>query len=88
MKIIEDAIKDSYEIHISKVELVEALALLSKKDMEARLYHQVKHGQWEGAYHDAYPDTCSVCGYTYLDKCDNASNYCPNCGAKMDKEEE
>lgn len=34
---------------------------------------------------------CSVCGYTSADKDDEgdeiATNFCPNCGAKMDPEE-
>ena len=46
----------------------------------------VRHGRWEKA--DNLKPKCSVCGefhlYSWTDhkKC----NFCPNCGAKMDKE--
>ena len=40
----------------------------------------VVHGRWVGVDYDlAYE--CSVCGYST--PC-QLSNYCPNCGAKMD----
>ena len=53
----------------------------------------VKHGKWLTT--DAYPHHlyCSACYKTYLannewlDTLDVPTNYCPNCGAKMDEEE-
>lgn len=41
---------------------------------------QVVHGQWIGS---GYDFSCSNCGVyqTYLT---GRTNYCPNCGAKMD----
>lgn len=46
----------------------------------------VRHGAWRESLSDMFPDgtdyRCSVCGRTaILD-----SEYCPNCGAKMDLE--
>jgi len=46
----------------------------------------VKHGQWmsreEGAVYPFWERyTCSVCG-----KHADDTDYCPNCGARMDKE--
>ena len=50
----------------------------------------VRHGRWE---HERLPSTsggsyavvrCSVCEYQYPM---NETNYCPNCGARMDGEE-
>lgn len=45
----------------------------------------VVHGRWRWAgecgFNDCY--ICSECGKIAM----NDSNYCPNCGAKMDKEE-
>lgn len=45
----------------------------------------VVHGRWrlvcELGFNDCY--ICSECGKIAM----NDSNYCPNCGAKMDKEE-
>ena len=57
----------------------------------------VRHGQWDGEG-DGYADGeividvwyCSECGYCIDDGTDDPNilpNYCPNCGALMDKEE-
>ena len=48
---------------------------------------EIRHGTWRESLSDMFPDgtdyRCSVCSRTaILD-----SEYCPNCGAKMDKEE-
>ena len=47
---------------------------------------EVVHGMWE-AYPSSLYRRCSVCKMEY-DKLTNqfTGNYCPNCGAKMDKE--
>ena len=49
---------------------------------------EVRHGRWEMVpYNGVYDIRCSSCGY-----CPGirfySSNYCPNCGARMDKENE
>lgn len=49
---------------------------------------EVRHGRWEMApYNGVYDIRCSACGY-----CPGirfySSNYCPNCGSRMDKEDE
>ena len=54
----------------------------------------VRHGRWMTT--DAYPHHlyCSVCYKTYaknakwVNELDLPTNYCPNCGALMDKEDE
>ncbi len=52
-------------------------------------YAPVRHGRWEWydltiSFHYINRGyRCSVCGH----KEDDEPNYCPNCGAKMDKEE-
>jgi rubrerythrin len=43
---------------------------------------EVKHGKW---IKDKNRYTCSECGFYYFAN-NSKSNYCPNCGAKMDKE--
>lgn len=46
------------------------------------------HGRWlnvEPAPHDLWYATCSVCGDRQMIE---VANYCPNCGARMDGEEE
>lgn len=58
------------------------------EDIPAADVAPVVHGRWE--YIPQTLDTlsqfrCSVCGWWSLDpSIDNAYNYCPNCGAKMD----
>ena len=55
---------------------------------------EVRHGRWMTT--DAYPHHlyCSVCYKTYaknakwVNELDLPTNYCPNCGARMEKEEE
>ena len=56
--------------------------------MDAADVAPMRHGRWELKRHklfgNSYDYVCSACG------CDYALaeyNYCPNCGAKMDKEE-
>lgn len=56
---------------------------------------EVKHGKWENMtdVDSAYLNTycCSACGTTFwIDEIPEDANYnhCPNCGAKMDKEQE
>lgn len=45
----------------------------------------VRHGRWRFCGSDKWNDAyeCSECGNIAMDD----SNYCPNCGAKMDEEE-
>lgn len=55
---------------------------------------EVRHGRWMTT--DAYPHHlyCSVCYKTYaknakwVNELDLPTNYCPNCGSRMDKEDE
>ena len=53
---------------------------------------EVRHGRWE---HDGYDFPhgndwvhCSVCGKRGINVPADLTPYCPNCGAKMDEEEE
>lgn len=78
---------ESYRPAMSKLEIIEA--------------EPVRHGRWEESggqltpmhRHDEFtnPDQifygkCSVCGITvYQNGVLNGFNYCPHCGAKMDK---
>ena len=53
---------------------------------------EVKHGRWISAYPQKEQNpmfnygTCSICGFKQ--SISNKLNFCPNCGAKMDKEED
>ena len=55
----------------------------------------VKHGEWVGTEFDNYADgypvfyewACSNCGCVFEDD-EPTYNYCPNCGARMERSEE
>ena len=49
----------------------------------------VRHGKWieQEKYTFGVMYDCSICDNRILDN-GHSWNYCPNCGAKMDKEEE
>lgn len=51
---------------------------------------KVRHGRWVSVQHKL-ARVCSVCNrdepYKFADVDADVYNYCPNCGAKMDKEE-
>ncbi len=62
---------------------------------------EIKHARWRGRYffspqtkmHDIEMGVCSNCGYECSFDADTGIgymdyNYCPNCGAKMDLEEQ
>ena len=45
----------------------------------------VRHGYWKGKPIAGYSDVrCSQCGDVFMENSGNW-NYCPNCGAKMEK---
>jgi rubrerythrin len=54
-----------------------------------------KTGHWEPMWYGGYADGCPVweewdcseCGYEHNGLEDTLTNYCPNCGAKMESEE-
>lgn len=49
---------------------------------------EVRHGRWVNTHSDSEFAQCSLCKYpVYAAWIWNLTNYCPNCGAKMDKEE-
>lgn len=45
----------------------------------------INHGAWERRYMPSPHLECSECGY--IVDCSDGSNYCPACGARMDKKE-
>ena len=45
---------------------------------------EVRHGEWE-EYLDGHELMCSCCKTTFWNEdCNGGTNYCPDCGAKMD----
>ena len=71
-----------FELHMTRCptwnEVYNAIGELPSADVV-----QVVHSEW--IYHMSY-GVCKKCGYEYEWKGTDAKNYCPNCGAKMDKE--
>lgn len=57
-------------------------------DMDAADVHPVRHGRWENSK-AAFGEMCSECKFVvwWDDDGPHKFNYCPNCGAKMDKED-
>ena len=47
----------------------------------------VVHGRWVNTHSDSEFVQCSLCKYPVYAAW-NVTSYCPNCGAKMDKEDE
>ena len=71
-------------------ELVDIMCAIPAADVA-----QVVHGRWillgknEHDYETSVEEKCSLCGrYVYRYDTELQDNYCPNCGAKMDKEDE
>lgn len=59
------------------------------KSIPAADVTQVRHGRWVNTHSDSEFAQCSLCKYpVYAAWIWNLTNYCPNCGAKMDLEEE
>ena len=49
----------------------------------------VRHGRWKDCTnHESvdFEDKCSVCGYTMFADFSHRFRYCPNCGARMEEE--
>lgn len=72
----------SFESNIASVTALECVNIV--KDAPAVDAAPVVHGRWTGNYHSH----CSVCDCfdtnAYIGR---YTNFCPNCGARMDKEE-
>ena len=71
----------------AKASVLECLCFVPQADAEP-----VRHGRWIGVEYDGYADgnpvydlwECSECGKEHEGEEDTLTNYCPNCGAKMD----
>ena len=76
------ALMDNDIDHIQAPSGKEAVQILA--DIPAADVVSVVHGTWE--YHMSF-GICDKCGYEYNWTGIDAKNFCPNCGAKMDREE-
>lgn len=72
--------------HAMKMDIRPPFAVV--RDFPSADVVQVVHGRW--VYGEDADIQCSICGADALTEGDymqTKSNYCPNCGAKMDLEE-
>lgn len=60
-------------------------ATLAEQFKDLNSVEPIKHGKWISDISGGYENICSICQHEFIDKCDNDSNYCPNCGARMDE---
>ena len=85
---------DTYYGFTAAVQFGVIHAIQCIKEAPAADVVEVRHGRWMTT--DAYPHHlyCSVCYKTYaknakwVNELDLPTNYCPNCGARMGKEDE
>ena len=77
----EDALKALREYPVTKLKT--AIRRLPSADVA-----QVRHGRWECGEENSW--WCSVCGMGFYllhgTPQENLYHYCPNCGARMDKD--
>ena len=84
-----DAVADVYyntpDINLSCEKFEEAILKIQTADVAP-----VVHGRWISKNPHGYEWTfvCSNCGYVDGYPFNDRSNYCPNCGAKMDEKED
>ena len=91
-KFIEDGLNNPNKNKAFGHDAIEIMAEIHY--MPAADVAPVRHGRWLTT--DAYPHHlyCSVCYKTYaknakwVNELDLPTNYCPNCGARMGKEDE
>ena len=61
-----------------------ALDCISEFSVPAADAAPVVHGRWEKGIYGSVHHICSVCRFEWF--ATHTTNYCPNCGAKMDEE--
>lgn len=67
------------KITIDRDKVIEALTMYRDKDQ----YEKIRHGRWIRKKPNLGAVWCSECDRAF----DGDSNFCPNCGARMDEEE-
>ena len=91
---VHDLVKRLSEYHMFSYDRTESLIGISPDDVDfgvdeipAADVVEVRHGRWiVFDPKNAESKECSMCGYLFSRL--YPSNYCPNCGARMDKEDE
>lgn len=89
-----EVLRQEYEMHDDCDELVARRCRDALSAVPAADVAEVRHGRWVFDGGDEYADHyhCDQCG-TKTDLCneiytEQKPNYCPNCGARMGKEDE
>lgn len=93
-----DADERGYEFWISGTDIDNVKQILDEQPTAD--VQEVRHGKWIKEYTDGFANgirnyklICSCCNYSYLDNhcgmiVPEHFNFCPNCGAKMDGDED
>lgn len=84
------ALMNEANTHSNPVKRAYTRAAAIVEQIPAEDVQPVKHGHWECLGHDdkTYWYRCSVCGHEEHDNMTKHDNYCSNCGARMDGENE
>lgn len=91
-----DVLRESW-LDWNPYEIIEANTVLESIDQTPTVDAvPVRHGRWETSeddYYGLYIIKCSLCREVWCFKCDDDVfdlnyHYCPNCGAKMDGDED
>lgn len=84
--------RDNYDTKNSNIYFINGIesVLEYAKSLPPADVREVKHGKWERCFEDwrkqIEGDKCSVCGFKHYGRSIRHYHYCPNCGAKIDKE--
>lgn len=79
--------------YIKREDVLQAIAALLNvvEQIDSADVVEVRHGRWETIYKHSEIATlvkCSECGHERYIQTGEEVNYCPNCGARMDGEEQ
>ena len=87
-----EVLRQEYEMHDDCDELVARRCRDALSAVPAADVAEVRHGRWEDKTNISRAEVeqrvdCSVCGQIFWTTAVLSFNYCPNCGARMDKED-
>ena len=88
----EDAVQSIVEHDITKDESSKEWAIWLLENAKPADVEPVRHGRWEDIEQHSWSVNlacrCQICGWLVNLTQSKAFTYCPNCGARMDGEEE
>lgn len=85
-----ERLKEAFIADLQKLQTLDEhtmdLILIEIEEAPAADVAEVRHGRWKWIFGKPYCEFCAVEPYRASNK--DMPNYCPNCGARMDKEAE